>query len=108
MDRKLHYLDRHWSGCAGDGGAVPGPPLRGVQARLAIDPAVAASPRRHCRTTWTLAALDASVAALASAQQRRGPQYTRLAGRHMVRVARRRTTRYSRPVVPHSPRCASV
>nr|WP_255426518.1 FCD domain-containing protein [Pseudonocardia sp. C8] len=56
------------------------------EARLAIDPAVAALAAVH-RDDTDLAALDASVAALASAQQRRGPQYAKLAGRHMVRVA---------------------
>lgn len=64
-----------------------GATLRTVfEARLAIEPAIAALAAMH-RKDRDLERLDESAAALAAAQRQRGPEYARLAGRHMVRVA---------------------
>ena len=64
-----------------------GATLRTVfEARLAIEPAAAALAAVH-RKDGDLELLDETAAALMAAQRRRGPEYARLATRHMSQVA---------------------
>jgi DNA-binding FadR family transcriptional regulator len=64
-----------------------GATLRTVfEARLAVDPAVAALAAAN-RKDVDLELLEQSAAALAAVQHRRGPAYAEHAGRHMIRVA---------------------